>query len=249
MSQIKKTSFLRLNAQTIRTCGYIFLLVGAFGSLIQQKILGVGSVANSQLLELIQLDSSAMHMATVALVFQMLEICAVPIFAFLLVEGCLHTSHFGKYFLRVFALALVCQPLYTMLTGGLNPVFSMVMCLIMLYFFRRFPEKRGAHRWLKIVAIIGTFLWSNILGIPNGAPCIIITAVLWGMREKTYFRPFASAMVTLCCSIFSPFYVAAALSFLILYFYNGERGSGKKLVNYLVYPAILLVSCLIHFYV
>lgn len=247
MNQIKKTSFLRLNALALRTCGCIFLLLGILGSQIQQEILGVGNVANSQLFQLMQTDSSAMQMATLALVFQMLETCAVPIFVFLLVEGCLHTSHFGKYFLRVLLLAVACQPLYAMSVGGLNPVFALVMSMIMLYFFRRYPGKQAAHRLLKIVAIIGTFLWSNILGIPNGAPCILIAAVLWGMREKPYFRPFASFAVTLACSIFSPFYIAAALSFLILYFYNGERGPENKLVNYLSYPAILLVSHLLRF--
>lgn len=249
MNQIKKTRFLRLNALAIRTCGCIFLLAGAFGALIQQEFLGVGNVANSQLFQLMQTDSSAMQMATLALVFQMLETCAVPIFAFLLVEGCLHTAHFGKYFLRVTGLALVCQILYALTMDGPNPVFSLVMSMVMLYFFRRFPEKQATHRLIKVTAIMGTFLWSNILGIPNGAPCILITAVLWGMREKPYFRPFASFAVTLLCSIFSPYYIAAALSFLILYFYNGERGPENKLVNYLVYPAILMAFWLMRFFI
>jgi len=37
---------------------------------------------------------------------------AMPIFAFFIGEGCLHTRDRKKYFLRLFVLALICQAVY-----------------------------------------------------------------------------------------------------------------------------------------
>lgn len=238
---IRKMTF-RLNSSALHTCGAVFLLAGVLGNVIQSRILGVGEISNTQLFELMQANASVMYLATTALVFQILEACAVPIFAFLLVEGTTHTSSFPKYFLRVFALAIGCQILYSFSMDGLNPVFGLVMSMIMLYFFRRFSEKKPGHIAIKILAILGTFLWSNMLGINHGAACVIIVAVLWALRDKIYFRTFGGCMATVCCSILSPLYMAASLSFLILYFYNGEQGDGKKMVHYLSYPLILLIS-------
>lgn len=241
MNPLKKKRAFSLSAAALHTCGSLFMLAGVVGNMIQNEILGVGDIANSQLLQMMQEDASVMQLSTMALVFQLMETCAVPIFAFLLVEGTVHTSNFNKYFLRVFALAVFSQILYGRSMEGLNPVFALVMSMVMLYFFRRFPEKKAGHIAIKTIAIIGTFLWSNMLGIANGAACVIITAALWALREKTYFRTFGGCMATICCSLLSPLYMVAPLSFLVIYFYNGEQRPGTKLINYLSYPLILVI--------
>lgn len=242
MTTTKKNPAFRLSGTALHICGLVCLLAGAVGSVIQRKILGVGDIANTQLLELMQTDPSMMQLATAALVFQVMEICAVPMFAFLLAEGAVHTSNFGKYFLRVFVFAVACQILYGFAAEGINPAFALVMSMVMLYFFRRFREKKAGHIALKILAVLGTFLWSNILGIENGAACVILTAVLWGLRDKPYFRAFGGCMAAICCSIFSPLYMAAPIAFLLIYFYSGERGNGSPIIRYLSYPAILLLT-------
>ncbi|MBR2843557.1 MAG: hypothetical protein IKF06_09840, partial [Lachnospiraceae bacterium] len=38
---------------------------------------------------------------------------ALPIFAFMVAEGVLHTRSRVKYFLRIFILAVICQAAYT----------------------------------------------------------------------------------------------------------------------------------------
>lgn len=238
---IEKMKF-RLNGGTLHKWGTVFLLAGALGNVIQSRVLGVGTISNEQLLGMMQENPAVMHLATAALAFQLLEVCAVPVFSFLLVEGTVHTSSFRKYLLRVSLLAMVCQIPYSLAGKGLNPVCSLVMSQIMLYFFRRFPGKKVGHLAIKAFAIAGTFLWSNILGIPHGAACVIITAVLWVLRDKVYFRMFGGCMAMVCCSVFSPLYMAAALSFLILYFYDGTPGEGDRIKRYICYPLILLIS-------
>ena len=43
---------------------------------------------------------------------------AYPIFAFMIAEGCAHTGNRGRYFLRVFVLAAVCQIVYFLVDGS-----------------------------------------------------------------------------------------------------------------------------------
>ena len=185
-----------LSATALRALGLLFLAVGLAGSVIQRR-LGVGVLANSELWETIQNSQTAMGFATVALVFQALEACAVPIFVFLLVEGARVTSSYGKYLLRVLVLAFVCEIPYNLAVYGelwtfesLNPVFAMVSCLIMLFFFRQFPGKKARNVVIKIVAVIGVFMWSNIFRISDGACCVLLA-----------FRSFILVSAIFCSSL------------------------------------------------
>lgn len=247
MNLIKKIRTFSFTAAAIRTFGALFLLSGLIGTVMQTGLVGAGTMSNTELLEAMQADDAVMVTATWSLILQALEACALPLYAFLLVEGITHTSSFGRYYLRVLGLAVVCQLPYNLVMTGnamvmqaLNPVFSLVMAMTMVYFFRRFPKKSFSHIAIKILAVMGTFLWSNMLGIEHGAACVLLTAVLWGLRGKPNLQTFAGVMVSFACCVFSLYYLAAPLSFLILYFYGGEKGSGSRIVNYAVYPVLLL---------
>lgn len=242
-----------LSSMALRTCGILFLATAVVGvCIIQNSILKVDDLTNEALLELMQEDSSVMMYSTMALVGQALEACAVPIFAFLLVEGTTHTSSFKNYLLRVLGLALACEIPYNLAMSGTvldfgsrNPVFGLVMSMVMLYFFRHYREKTVSHYGIKITAIVGTILWGGILGITYAGPCVILVAVLWGLRGKQNLQTFLGCMACICCSLFSIFFMVAPASFLVIHFYNGEQGAGSKWLKYLSYPVILLVCWLI----
>ena len=248
MKLLKKMRTFSLTATAIRACGLLFLAAGMFGYMMQVNVLGAVGTSNTELFNALQADSSLMVSATLSVVGQALEACAVPIFAFLLVEGSSHTSNFTKYFLRVLGLAAVSQLSYNLLIAGsllkfyrLNPVFAAVLSMVMLYFFRRFPGKKMGHIAMKCCAFLFAFLWSNMLGVSHGAACVIVTAVLWGFREKPNLRMTFGVLVTLGCVVFSMFYMVAPISCLLIYFYSGEQGSHNRIINYMVYPVLLLI--------
>lgn len=248
MNLMKKIGVFQFSSTGIRVCGMLFLLAGTCGAMMQTNLLGAGNMTNSQLLMALEQNTSLMESATMTLALQALGSAALPIFVFLLVEGATHTSSYGRYFLRVLCLALLCQLPYNLVMSGslgtitrLNPVFALVMCMIMLYFFRRYAAKKIGNVLIKLLAVFGVFLWSIILGVDHGACCVILTAVLWVLRGKSNLQTFAGIMVVFGCSIFSMYYLAAPIGFLILHFYEGKQGSENRLVNYLSYPAILLV--------
>lgn len=248
MNLTQKIRTFQFTTTGVRISGMIFLLASVLGVMLQNVLLGTSGMTNSQLLEYMQQDSSVMMNVSMAVAFQVFGTCAIPIFSFLLVEGASHTSHYGKYFARVLGLAVVSQFPYNLLVNRnvflmtrLNPAFAMVLCLAMIYFFRRYSEKKAGNVVLKILAIFGVYLWSNMLGVEHGAVCVILTAVLWGLRGKTNMQTLVGILVMLSCSIFSMYYIAAALAFMVLHFYEGEQGNENKLVNYLAYPVILLI--------
>lgn len=233
-------------------CGLPLLAAGCLSGVIQNRILGVGQIANSQLLEVIQSRPDGMVYATLALIGQVLEICAVPIFAFLLSEGARYTASYRKYLLRVVGLAAVCEVPYNLLTGdsvfvvgSLNPVFGAVMSLVMLYFFRIFREKCASHTAVKVIAVLGAYLWSTFLGAAFGGTSVIFAAVLWALHEKQNLQLIFGCFAGIACAVFSPLYLFSPLAFLVIHFYSNERGHQNRLVKYLSYPAILIVCLLI----
>lgn len=247
MNIIKKIGNFNFTTSGLRIFGAMCLLGGVMGCILQRMVLGTGTMTNSQLFEILETDPAVLQSVTVALAFKALEACGVPIFAFLLVEGAHHTADFTRYLLRVLGLALLCQlPYNLVMTGnllsftGLNPVFGLLMSMVMLYFFRRFPEKKLSHILLKVLAVIGTFLWSNMLGISHGGICVLMTAVLWALWDRPNLRTFGAMMLGFACCIFSLFYMATPLAFLVLYFYDGEKGNSSRIVNYAIYPVMLI---------
>ena len=232
----------------LRTWGMLFAATGVVSrSILQRGLLGMGSISGAQLLETMSADSAAMGIATAALVLQMLEACAVPIFAFLLVEGFKHTSDFRKYFLRVLGLALLSEIPYNLAFSGKvlelstrNPVFGIVLGLVTLGFYRKYAGTAPKEIATKAVVTVAAVLWVSMLNIEYGMPTVLIAAVLWALQKKPLFANMAGATVSILCSLNSLFMMAAPMGFLAVHNYNGEKGESSPLVNYLAYPVLLL---------
>ena len=247
MSLLKKIRTFQLTTTGLRIIGMLFLAAATYGTMLQTKVLGVGYMTNTHLLNLLEENPEVMAGISLALVMQLIGACALPVFVFLLVEGATHTSHFGKYILRVLGLAVVCQLPYNRITTGsvmymtrLNPVFAMFMCLLMLYFFRTFTQKSAKNILVKVIAFLGVYLWSNMLGVEHGACCVILCAIMWILRGKQNMQTFIGILVMFLCCIFSVFYMAGLIGFLALHFYEGNKGVENRWANYLAYPVILM---------
>lgn len=234
----------------LRIWGMLFLLVGMLGrSLLQNRMLGLGAANAQQLLEGVLSTETGMAIATVSLVMQALETMAAPVFCFLLVEGVQRTSNFGMYFARVAGVAALSELPYNFAMSGKlldfssrNPVFGLVLAMILLYLYRRFEKPGFQNVVLKALFTIAGVLWGQMLNIADGACCVILVAVLWGLRKKVMLRNVLGCAMSFACSLFNPFFMVAPMSFLMLHFYNGEKGEGNRVMNYLAYPVLLLVT-------
>lgn len=241
-----------LHSGAIRTWGMLFVAAGVISrSILQRALLGMGSISGIELLEVMNSSETAMIIATAALVLLVLEACAVPIFAFLAVEGFKHTSNYVNYILRVLGLAVLSEIPYNLAVSGRvldfssrNPVFGIVLALTVLGFYKYYEGKSMKNVAIKTVVTLASVLWVAMLGIEYGLPMVLIAAVLWALRAKPLFANVAGATVSILCSLSSMFMVAAPMGFLAVHSYNGEKGEGSRLVNYLAYPALLLASCM-----
>ena len=242
-----------LSRNALKALGMLFLVGGIIGrSVLQNQILGLGSVSTAELLAAMQAQESTMIVATVALILQALETCAAPIYAFLLTEGFRHTSDWKKYFLRVLGVAVISELPWNLAMGGKlldtgsrNPVFALALGLIMLYLFSRFADKK----LYCVIATLAAFAWAWMLRVEQGVPMLLLTLVLWLLREKPLYRGFVGVAAAVLCTAISPFYLASPMSFLLLHFYNGQAEEQRSLVNYLFYPTALLVIGLLALYI
>lgn len=237
-----------LSANMLKTWGYLFLLMGIAGqSIIQNKILGLGSVTTGQLLEAMTNDSNVMVFATLALVCQAVSTCATPIFAFLLVEGYCHTSDLKKYLTRVAAMALGSEIPYNLAMSGKildfssrNPALGLVLALLMLVLFNQYQEKKPVNYLIKIGIAVAAVLWAKMLSIADASCLVLMTVTFWLMRNRPNFRSMAGCAAAGLCSVFSLFYIASPMSVFAVHAYNGEKGNQNRAFNYLFYPVALL---------
>lgn len=246
----KKQSGITSNA--LHTWGMLFLAAGIIGrSIFQNRLLGAAGLTTQQLLSVMDASENAMLYATVGLVMQAMETCAVPIFAYLLVEGWQHTASKMNYAKRVLGLGLISEIPYNFaMTGKIldvssrNPVFGIVLCMIALYFYDLYEDKCFKNTAVKLLVTVAAFLWSNMLKIEYGGCLVILAAVLWAYRSNSLMRNMAGATGAIVCMLYSPLFLVAPMGMVAVHMYNGEQGEDNRLVNYLAYPAILLAVAL-----
>ena len=248
MERIQDTKASGLTGSALHTWGMLFLTLGIVGkSILQNRLLNLGQISAQQLLEAMQGSDTVMIYATLALVLQALETCAVPIFAFLLAEGVQHTANFRNYCLRVAGLAVLSEIPYNLAMSGKmldlssrNPVFGLVMALIMVYFYRRFSEKSVFHTLIRVAITVSAILWCSMLSVKYGGCLIFVFVVMWMLRKNPSVRNIAGASAALVCSLSSMFFMASPMGVMTIHFYNGEKGEQNRAVNYLAYPVLLL---------
>lgn len=249
MERIQERRTKGLNTSGLRAWGLLFVALGAVSmGIIQRQILGIGS--GTDLLTVLENNPELMTYATLAVVLQAMETCAVPIFAFLLSEGMENTSDPKRYLLRVVTLAAATEIPYNLVYSGKlldfssrNPVFGVVFALIAIWFCRGYQEKKFKNFCIRMLVVFCAMLWCGMLNIGYGGTMVLIAHVLWAYRYKPYsYRLLAGAAAAILCSISHMLFIAAPMGFLVILFYNDEEGESDRKVNYGAYPVILILT-------
>lgn len=236
-----------MNRNTLRLWGLIFLALGTMSrGILQTRVLGVGA-GSEQLMKMLDL-SGGMTAAAAALALEALESCAVPIFAVLLIDGFAKTSSFRNYLLRMLVLAAVSEIPYNFAVSGKfwdpmsrNPVFAMVLCLMMLYLYRHWAGFGIKNLTVKIAVFAAAILWAAIFRVQYGVSMLIVVTTLWGFRQRKTLRNFLGAAAAICCCVGNPLYMFSPFGFLLAHHYNGEEGRSLKQLHYAMYPLMLVL--------
>ena len=237
---------LDMNGSTMKIYGCVTMFLYAFSrSVIQQGLIGMDSYGPGELTAAMEADPDLMMLSGWASVLQLIGGLAVPVFAFLLVEGFLHTRSFKRYFLTMLLFAIVSEVPYDLAmygkawyVGGQNALLTYALCLVMLYGLGVLDGKKGfVIRFCQVLLVGATVLWSMMLQCAFGLATVLLVAIYYLWREKHGVR------VLLGCAV-SILYVTAPLSGYAIYNYDGQRGKiaeKYKYVFYALYPAHLVV--------
>lgn len=175
---------------------------------------------------------------------------AMPIFAFMIAEGCKYTRSKKKYFGMVFGLGAVCQFVYAFVDDELylSILITFSLSILMVYALQFWKEKKTVLSGLVFAASVGAvYLLNRVFTIDYGFwGCMlpVFAALPHGTR---YDR--TSLSITLLGLGLIPMALAiggiqiiSLLALPLLYAYNGKRGGlNLKYFFYIFYPAHLVV--------
>lgn len=179
---------------------------------------------------------------------------ALPIYAYMIAEGCKYTRNKKKYFGMVFGLAVVCQTVYFFFAGSsyLSILFTFSLSILAVYALQAnqvHPCAKNSIRFTLTVA--GVWLLNQLMQIDYGfLGCML--PVFPAMLHNTPYdkKEWNVAMLGLGLLLLAwesgsiQFYSLLSLPLLILY--SGKRGKGNmKYFFYIFYPAHLVVLELI----
>lgn len=247
-----------ISRSSLRMWGLLFLAAGIVGrSILQFRMLGMGVISGEELLALLDSSPDMMTIATTALILQIMETCALPIFTFLLVEGFQHTSDFPKYILRVLFVAVISEIPYDLAVTGKflnlsiqNPALGLPLCLLLLNFFRAYPGKSPKNLLIKVALTLATLGWSAMLRVEYGVCMVMVAISLYLLWSKPLARNMVGATVAILCGRGSLLMMAAPMGFLAVHCYNEEKNTEEnRYISYLAYPVCLVIVAIAGFFI
>ena len=167
--------------------------------------------------------------------------CAFPIFCFSIVEGFQKTRDAHSYLKRLLLFALVSEipfdlafrgqifaPDYQNVFWTLAAGLGALICL----------EDRTPEQWKRMLGAAACMILPFLFHTDYSVYGVLAIVVMYRLRERKLPACLAGCGVLM---LQNPFEIWAIFGFLLLFFYNGERGRGNKYFFYGFYPLHLLL--------
>ena len=166
---------------------------------------------------------------------------AFPIFCFTIVEGFQKTKDAKAYLRRLFLFAVVSEiPFDLAFRGSIiqmnyqNVFWTLAFGLASLMIY----EDQWMSKWKRILGLLLCFYLPNYFHTDYSVYGVLTIFLMYLFRKEPIKACMAGYIVLLLLSTTE---VWAALGFLLILFYNGQRGNGSKMFCYLFYPVHLLL--------
>lgn len=183
------------------------------------------------------------HSLTLYAVMRFIGRISFPIFAFLLVEGFLHTHNQKRYGIRLFVFALISEIPWKLINSGAwykikqNVFFTLLIGYLALCVIGQI-EKAETSKLKYCLALVGLFALSVGFNADYGCAGFGFIIIMYLLRGVPFFRAIAG-----CCIL--PSHWKAGPAFILIALYNGKRGFIRnkplQLLFYAIYPAHLLL--------
>ena len=175
---------------------------------------------------------------------------AMPIFAFCVAEGFIHTRDRKKYLLRMGLFACVSEIPFDLVTAGKvlefshqNIMATFFWAILGLLCYEKVREKIGGKLRLPACALVLLFFAgaSLVIRLDYSLLAVGLIFVFYLLRSKKQELQIGAGMAFHALLRNVGLYWFGLLGFLPLFLYNGERGRGLKWLFYLFYPGHLLL--------
>ena len=187
---------------------------------------------------------------------------AFPLFAFLIVEGFVHTRDIKKYGIRLFLFALISEIPFDLATQGVllegtgqNIYFTLTLGLVAMAVYEHFKED---NRFLGLAIALMISVLAEWAHVDYGFYGVLLMFVFYLYRKETgkmaigFFilalykfieaiRQTGSMELSSVPLFYYLMYFTPLLTLPILAQYNGVRGKQAKYFFYLFYPVHLLI--------
>ena len=175
---------------------------------------------------------------------------ALPIYAFMIAEGCKYTRNKKKYFGMVFGLGSVCQIVYYLFDGSLyfSILITFSLSILMVYALQYWKKKKTAFSGLVFgAAVAAVYLLNQAFEIDYGFwGCMlpVFAALAHGTEQDSdtvNITMLGIGLVFLGLST-DAVQCLALMALPLLYAYNGKRGTlNLKYFFYIFYPVHLVI--------
>jgi heme/copper-type cytochrome/quinol oxidase subunit 4 len=212
-------------------------------TVIGKGMIGLSSYTQQELSQALAKDKELMALAGISSAMQLIGGLAVPIFAYLLVEGFKKTSNYGKYLLSMVCFALLSEIPYDLANSqklldwsSQNALVTMCICLLLLYFLRMTEQlKGGMSVAAKVVIVLCGIFWLTLFRAQYGLCMVLLVTVFYIFYTRNILKTVLGAVISLLC-------VTGPLAFYGIWCCDEKRSNIlPKYAYYAFYPLHLLV--------
>ena len=223
-----------LSGSSLKWIAIVTMFIDHIGAVILEPYLLRGGVDGGTFSRLLQLNTT----------LRLIGRFAFPIFAFLVVEGFMHTSNLKKYISQLGIFALISEIPFDLAGSGVllefthqNIYFTLFIGLLAIAIFDNFKSLR-LMKWL--IPIIGMVV-GEVLMVDYGAMGVLVIFIFYYFHDDFKLRNLFNGILFLQ-------QMTAVLALIPIQLYNGKRGKQNKYFFYLFYPAHLLLLFFIREY-
>ena len=171
------------------------------------------------------------------LVLRVIGQLSLPIFAFLVAEGCYYTHDIFIYFLRLFAFASVSQLFYYWafdvsfdFFSVFNVFFTLSLAVFVIYQIQSLSARYSfaPRRLDSVIFVIVSLIFilaASLMRFACGAYGILLVLAFYYGRKNRKKSFLTFAVLTTFQGVFAPIQILSLLAYIPLSKYNGKRGN------------------------
>lgn len=184
---------------------------------------------------------------------------AFPIFAFLAVEGYVHTSNFNKYLKRLLIFGIISQIPFmlfkTLMTNqiSLNIMFTLLLGVSAIFFYEKIKNK-----FLGLFVAILMMIIGQVMQVDYGWYGVGLVFIIYLIKNNKITFTIFYILYTLLyyfvnyiklefntINLYLPYIIFSIIPIIFMLLYNGKLGRKTKYFYYWFYPIHLLIIYII----